>query len=293
MKRVLLAFAAMVILAGAAARTEAQTPPERPEAFRIGSWEVYVLQENASGVDARALIGASPEALARYAPEDVATSAVNAILIRRDDSVYLVDTGYGDKIFDQMASLGITPEDVDGVFATHLHEDHIGGLVVDGLRVFPNATLSLSGPEFDFWSEQSDRRVHRIFELYGDDVRILSPVGLSGPYSGDGITPVAAYGHTPGHTMYVLSGGGEQLLIWGDLVHAMSLQMPHPEVTARYDVDQAAARATRSRVLAHFVSGGPHRGDLRIIGMHIVSFTPGHLFSDNSQGYLFLTRLPD
>jgi glyoxylase-like metal-dependent hydrolase (beta-lactamase superfamily II) len=81
---------------------------------------------------------------------------------------------------------------------------------------------------------------------------------------GIAVRPIAAYGHTPGHTLYLLSSGGERLLIWGDLTHAMAVQMPFPQVAVTYDVDSEQAVASRKTVLEFVV-----KNKIPVAGMHI------------------------
>lgn len=63
------------------------------------------------------------------------------------------------------------------------------------------------------------------------------------------VTAVPLLGHTPGHTGYRISSGGDSLLIWGDIVHAIPLQLPNPGVTTSFDVDQPLAARTRKALL--------------------------------------------
>ena len=102
-----------------------------------------------------------------------------------------------------------------------------------------------------------------------------------------GIYAVEAYGHTPGHTMFLLNSGGERLLIWGDLTHAMAVQIPRPAVTVTFDVDTAAAAATREKVLK-FVS----ENEIPVAGMHIAYPGIGDIVLDpeNPGGYEFMPK---
>jgi glyoxylase-like metal-dependent hydrolase (beta-lactamase superfamily II) len=93
---------------------------------------------------------------------------------------------------------------------------------------------------------------------------------------------VAAYGHTPGHTMYLVGDGEERLLLWGDLTHAMAMQMPVPKVAMVYDVDPEQAVATRLKVLRYVVE---HK--LPVAGMHIPATGMGRVDEDKRGGYAF------
>ena len=103
-----------------------------------------------------------------------------------------------------------------------------------------------------------------------------------GSETGDGIQPLAAYGHTPGHAMFLIQDSGEQLLIWGDLAHAMAVQMAHPKISVTYDVDPDMARESRQKVLKYVAEEG-----IPIAGMHIPTPGTGKVEKDG-KGYVFL-----
>jgi glyoxylase-like metal-dependent hydrolase (beta-lactamase superfamily II) len=79
-----------------------------------------------------------------------------------------------------------------------------------------------------------------------------------------GIEAVPLYGHTPGHSGYLIHSGKEQLLIWGDCVHSISIQAAHPEVSFAADVDPDAARVTRQKLFDQLVTD-----QLLVTGMHL------------------------
>jgi glyoxylase-like metal-dependent hydrolase (beta-lactamase superfamily II) len=80
-----------------------------------------------------------------------------------------------------------------------------------------------------------------------------------------GISPIAAYGHTPGHTIFQIENGGEKFLIIGDLLHVALVQFPVPEISATYDMDQSAAAAIRRQTLDYAA-----KNNIPVGGMHIV-----------------------
>jgi hypothetical protein len=100
-----------------------------------------------------------------------------------------------------------------------------------------------------------------------------------------GILPIAAYGHTPGHTMFMIESAGQKLLFWGDLTHAMQIQMPRPGVSVTYDSDPVEAARTRKDVL-RFVA----ENDIPVAGMHVPFPGIGRVKEDggNPGGYVFL-----
>lgn len=268
-----------------------------PKAFRIGGYEVYVLTENSSAGNVGILIDAPQAVLDEYAPGGTFPSAVNAVLIKGDGKVWLVDTGLGQNVFVRMAAVGVAPEEVDYVLLTHMHGDHTGGMLRDGKKAFPNAEVMLSRREHDYWAsrEQVERMPERargnfvsaqkIFDTYADRLTLLDPKQI-GDEMENGITPVAAYGHTPGHTMFMLRHRWRRLLIWGDLTHAMAIQMPHPEISVHYDTDPAIARESRLKVLREIT--GKSDWTTFVIGMHVPAVYPGLVYPAGTSGsYVF------
>src|SRR5260370_40260291 len=86
-------------------------------------------------------------------------------------------------------------------------------------------------------------------------------------------------GHTPGHTGYEFSSKGQQILFWGDIVHAQRGQLQHPEITASFDIDQSAAAATRNQLLPKLV-----RADVWIAVPHSSFFTPLGVLRKDGRG---------
>ena len=90
---------------------------------------------------------------------------------------------------------------------------------------------------------------------------------------------VSLSGHTPGHTGYEFSSKGQKVLFWGDIVHALRVQVQRPEVTAVFDIDQTAAAATRHQLLTRLA-----REDVLIAGPHMNFPALGRLHKEGS-GY--------
>jgi glyoxylase-like metal-dependent hydrolase (beta-lactamase superfamily II) len=171
-------------------------------------------------------------------------------------------------------SAGYSPEQVDLVLITHLHSDHIGGLSTrDGKRVFPNADVYVAKAENDFWlsSEIAAKAPKEAQEFFQAAQGISAPYIKAGKwhtFSGSdeiagGIKTVPLPGHTPGHTGYEFSSQGQKILFWGDIIHALNAQLKHPEVSVVFDIDRAAAVATRENLLPVLAEegtliAGPH-----------------------------------
>lgn len=266
--------------------------------YKVGDYEVFVFAEGSGDAETGLLIDASADITAKYAPNGTFPITTNVVLIKRKGKVWLIDTGYGWKIFEHMKNLGVECQDVDQILLTHMHGDHVGGMLLDGNPVFVNSSIAVSDKELAYWSSEvemnkfpPDQRgnfhtVQKIKEQYGTKVKTVQALALDGDY-GDGIFPIEAYGHTPGHIMYLISDGGEKLLVWGDLTHALAIQMPHPEISITYDVDPDMARETRLKVLEYLADK-----DIAVIGMHVPVPQPGKIVKDEiSGGYKFLSKL--
>ena len=268
------------------------------QTMQIGKYEVSVLNEKESEGDHYNLVGASSEDIKKYIPGEKYPSSTNAFLVRTPNSVLLVDTGYGTKLFQNMEALGVKPEDIDAVFLTHMHGDHIGGLLRDGKTTFPKAKLYLAQKESDYWMNRENmkkapagrrsgfQKSIDTLAAYKGRTELFTPgeITKKGNEILPGIRASAAYGHTPGHTAFIVESEGKQLLIWGDLTHAMAIQMPLPNVGVVYDVDLPMAIATRETYL-DFIAGEK----MPVAGMHIPMPGMGTLKRDpgTPNGYIF------
>ncbi|GHT97861.1 hypothetical protein FACS1894142_3330 [Spirochaetia bacterium] len=258
--------------------------------YRLGRFEVNLLVENRGAGRSSILLNADSDLLGRYIPGGTYQSETNTFLVRTGDKTIVVDTGFGTTIFDRMKQLGVSPDQVDAVLITHMHGDHIGGLQKEGKALFPRAAVFLAQQERDYFTKTNvNNAAVAALAPYGDRVKTFLPGDLdvarqSGARSLEGlpgIIPVAAFGHTPGHTAYLLESDGERLLIWGDLMHAEAIQFPVPGVSVTYDTDPAAAAAIRGRILDYAATQ-----KVPVAGMHLVYPAIGTVTAAGS-GYRF------
>jgi glyoxylase-like metal-dependent hydrolase (beta-lactamase superfamily II) len=218
--------------------------------------------------------------------------SINAFLIWSGDHLVLLETGSGDylgpeagRLLANLEAAGIDPARIDTILLTHMHPDHSAGLtdMKTGRANFPNAELVCHENEPKHWFDDAamaratEREKKLMFQQareqsnpYRDRTRTFT-AGEVAP----GITAVPCYGHTPGHTAFLIESDGESLLIWGDTVHMPEVQVPRPEVTMVVDTDPAMAEASRRRIFDMAASDR-----LLVTGMHLHYPGFGHVTRD-------------
>jgi glyoxylase-like metal-dependent hydrolase (beta-lactamase superfamily II) len=286
---------AMLTLAAAEAAAQEQSAND-VITFEVGELLVSVLSEGQQSGRSDVLIGTTPELLKKYLPEGTYPNATNAFLVRTPGKTVLIDAGFGRKLFSNMQLLGVSAAQVSAILLTHMHGDHIGGLLRDGKPAFPNADLYLAQAEHDYWTSDKAmqaapehrrggfRQAQKAIAAYKSKLHLFAPneLGATAPNLFPGFLGIAAYGHTPGHTVYLLESGSSRLLIWGDLTHAMRIQMPRPEVAVTYDVNPEAAVKSRQRLLEYVA-----KNKIPVGGMHVAYPAVGNVKVSSKEGYEF------
>jgi glyoxylase-like metal-dependent hydrolase (beta-lactamase superfamily II) len=296
-------LAACVNLAQAAAPM-AKTQAPGYYRLMVGDVEVTALSDGTIMLPVKdLLINATPDeithALARaYLASPVETS-VNGFLINTGSKLVLIDTGTGGamgpttgKLLGNLRAAGYTPEQVDEVYITHMHGDHIGGLAPGNQPTFPNALVRASKAESDYWLDPAHlaaapAEAKSGFQQAQAAFAPYLKAGRFKPFDADtelvpGIRAVSTPGHTPGHTCYLVASKGSQLLVIGDLIHVEALQFAKPSVAMKFDADSTAAIAQRIKTFNDAAKGG-----YWIAATHLSFPALGHIRPEKS-GYTWI-----
>lgn len=187
---------------------------------------------------------------------------VHCFVLRSDGRTVLVDTGIGPesapafawsatrgRLPQELTAAGISPEEIDDVVITHVHDDHLGWTVAEASTtpLFPNARYVVHSADWSLMAEASDEEDRATFAA------LLEPLERAGVLERsedrltitDELTLVHAPGHTPGHQVVVIDSGDARALISGDLVNH-PVQLLQPGVNGTSDGDPALAATTRA-----------------------------------------------
>ena len=246
--------------------------------MKLGSFEVTALSDGTVTLPVDKLLSnvkptTVEQLLARsYLKAPVETS-VNGYLVNTGTKLVLIDVGaaglFGPTLGKLMANLkasGYTPEQVDEIYITHMHPDHVGGLMDGSKLAFPNATVRAHIKEGEFWLSRInlDKAPAEGKGFFQGAMASLNPYVAAGKlksFDGEtdlvpGIRAIPAAGHTPGHTIYAVESQGEKLVVWGDLMHVAAVQFVQPSVTIAFDSDPKAAAPARIKNYADAAKKG-------------------------------------
>jgi len=249
--------------------------------------QVILLSDGQGTGDKSILVDATPKILAETMPDGSYPRATNAFLIRTNmGKLILIDTGMGEELFKNLNKIDITPDMIDVICITHAHFDHVGALLdAEKKPAFAKAKIYFSQPEYDFYSNAANKgteQARAIFKAYGNRIvtfPAFSAFEAMGIPELDDLQAMVEPGHTPGHAMFLL----DEVFFWGDLAHAMAVQMPYPTISVLYDYNNKQAVEARVSMLQFALNNS------RVIaGAHIPFPGMGRLSSDGGYGYVFM-----
>ncbi len=179
-------------------------------------------------------------------PADIVRFYFTPTVVNTGEQLILFDTGLSAAATTSvLAEAGYIADQVDIVVITHGHGDHIGGLMTEAGPTFPNARYVMNSLEYEAMAASGNDAFSTSIEPLSNAMTFID----DGADVASGITAMAAYGHTPGHTGFMLESEGRQLALIADLANHYVWSLAYPDWEVRFDRDKAAAAATRRRVL--------------------------------------------
>lgn len=269
----------------------------------LGDFQITPLSDGTADLPMDQLLQQAPQATRAALAKDYLAlpleTSTNAFLVNTGAKLVLIDTGAGaffgptlGKLGANIRAAGYQPDQVDEIYITHLHPDHVGGLAQEGQRLFPNAVLRAARADSDYWlsKEMEGKAAADKKGFFGPARLSLEPYMKAGKFKAierdgelvPGISALAAPGHTPGHTVYLVQSRGQKLLLIGDLIHVATVQMNDPAVTIGFDSDTRAAFAARKK----FFDAAARDGEL-VGGAHLQFPGVGHL-AQQGKGYRWI-----
>ena len=282
-----LPFAAAIPGTARAAAPMMGVASTRFNRVKLGGFEVTTILAGTRTVpDPQNIFGmnASAEAFAAaseaaHIPTDAAQFFFTPTLVNTGNELVLFDTGLNaEGTTAALEQAGYTADQVDIVVITHMHGDHIGGLMAGDAPTFPNARYVTGAKEFDAWATMDNEGFETKVRPLAEQMTMLDDG--SGVVSG--ITAMAAFGHTPGHMTYMLESEGKQLLVAADFANHYVWSLGYPDWEVKFDMDKSAAAKTRRDILDMLATD-----QLPFIGYHMP--WPGTGFVETrGEGYTYV-----
>ncbi len=250
-------------------------------ALQVGDIDVLVISDGVLPITASTLAtNAPPTELAgwladMFLPPDVLDWALNVVVVRSGGRTILVDAGLGlefpgfpraGQMATRLHAAGIDPSSVTDVVLTHMHMDHVGGLLADGLKASlrPDVRIHAAAAEAEFWEAPDFTRTvmpepvpqvlrsvaARFLDEYRGKLRTFETEYEVAP----GVLVSRTGGHTPGHSIVRLESRGERLTFAGDAVFAPGFDNPQWHNGFEHDPDEAAR--VRVRLLRELAETG-------------------------------------
>jgi glyoxylase-like metal-dependent hydrolase (beta-lactamase superfamily II) len=291
---------------GVLSAAQAAAPQQRTQApgfyrMLVGDFEVTALNDGTEQLPAAMLFPSLSAAsidqlLAKNDLKSPVETSFNAFLINTGTKLVLIDTGGGaldgatpGHLVGNLRAAGYQPEQIDEIYISHMHWDHIGGLLSGKERTFPNAVVRAGKADADYWLDpkQMAAAPKDMQDSFQHAQDLIGPYIKAGKFSSidqdgvlvPGVSAYATPGHTPGHTSYLIESKGQKMLVLGDLVHVASVQFAKPALEQKFDSDPKAGAAQRVKIYAEAAAG-----NYWLAGAHLSFPGIGHLKTDGS-GY--------
>lgn len=289
----LMGAAALPLVAGTAARAAAPMMGVSQHNFKrvkVGAFEVTTLLAGTRAVpDPHKIFGLNVEAdefngvsAAAGLPTDTAQFFFTPTLVNTGSELVLFDTGLqGPATVGAIEAAGYSADQIDKVVITHMHGDHIGGLMTDGAPTFANAAYMTGAVEFDAWAKADNENFEGKVRPLAEQMTMLDDGGA--PASG--ITAMATFGHTPGHMAYMIESEGTQLVLGADFANHYVWSLAHPDWEVRFDMDKTAAAATRRRLLDMLAADR-----IAFVGYHMPWPAIGYVETNGTGGYRYVAH---
>lgn len=215
----------------------------------------------------------------------------------------MIDTGaascFGEHLGSVVKNLeqaGFQASQIDAVYLTHLHPDHVCGLTKDGQAVFPNAKVYASDLEANYWLNEKQLAKIAKDKQEGYLATVANIKATLAPYQAKNnfktfkageqlgiLSSVESHGHTPGHVGFALKKADQQMVFIGDIVHSHTLQFDRPATGVSFDVDPEQAIQTRLKHFAQYAKEGQ-----TIAAPHLPFPGIGHIYSQNGKSYQWI-----
>lgn len=277
--------------------------PPRTRSFKVGSFDVAVISDGSRVMEnPQETFGTdqTPQAVgqlleANFLPAGQFVNGFSPVVVNTGSDIVLFDTGLGEggrqggtgQLSAGLEAAGYSPDAITVVVLTHMHGDHIGGLMEGGAPAFKNARYVAGQVEYDFWKDPARAGTPAEGGHKGVLEKVV-PLAEKTTFIGDGtevvpgISSMAAFGHSPGHMIFRLDSEGKSLVLAADTANHFVLSLQRPDWEVRFDMDKEKAATARKKVFDMIATDR-----LAFAGYHMPFPSAGYVETID-QGYRFV-----